>query len=45
MNKFRGLTKSLIEEWTKDITKEMSAVQDQPKIHGKQDIYSKQKSV
>ena len=38
-------TKGFIEEWTKDITKEMSFVQDQPTIHGKRDIYSKQKSV
>ena len=29
------LTKSFIEEWTKDITKEMSIVQDQPTIHRK----------
>ena len=35
MNKLEDLLKSLIEEWTKIITKEMPIIQDQPKIHGK----------
>ena len=45
MNKFGRLTKILIEEWTKNITKGMPIIQDKPTIHGKQNIYSKQKSV
>ena len=45
MKKVGRLTKGFIEEWTKDITKEMPIVQNQPTIHGKWDIYSKQKSV
>ena len=34
MNKLEDLLESFIKEWTEDITKEMSIVQDQPTIHG-----------
>ena len=45
VNKLEDLLKDLLKNGFKDITKEMSIVQDQPTIHGKQDVYSKQKSV
>ena len=35
MNKIGRLIKSFVKEWTEDITKEMSMVQDKPTIHGK----------
>ena len=35
MNKLEHLLKALLKKWTKDITKEMSIVQDQPTINGK----------
>ena len=37
----RRLIRSFIEEWTKNISKEMPIIQEQPKIHGKQNIYRK----
>ena len=33
MSKLEDLLKAYIEEWIKDITKEMSIVQNQPTIH------------
>ena len=44
INKWEVLLKALLKNGL-DITKEMSIIQDQPTIHGKQDIYSKHKSV
>ena len=45
MNRLEDLLKALLKNELKIFTKKMSIVQDQPTIHGKRDIYSKQKSV
>ena len=45
MKKLEDFLKALLKNGLKIFTKEMSIVQDQPTIHGKQDFYSGQKSV
>ena len=45
MNKLEDLLKALLKNGLKILQKEMSIIQNQPTVHGKQNIYRKQESM